>query len=351
MGAPAKYTGKLPHMGFTSDRRFGIELELLAFDGKNRPDPGHKVSGIDYVGHVVAQNSTEGVDIREWEHTHGNDVWVIKPDSSCGMEVCTPIFKGWTGLKKVVDVVYALGQDPKIKIDHRCSVHLHVEVADLEQTELASVIAHWFKAEPVFMDSVPMNRKRNRYCQFMGLTNLVGHDTRIPPQELIKRVGNVKYYSLNTNQLMRNGRKTIEFRIIEGEGVKDPYLIKNWTRLIVHFIEMARRRPLPQPYNENDVWSSYCWLDVEDVLKLLGFNNNPREYELSPGLEQTRNWFLARLNKHISKDVERGPRHYAYKELQAILKRFAAEGNEIVPEKHLTPTDLKDALYQENTRV
>ena len=118
MGTPMKkQTGKLPGLSFASDRRFGIELELLAFDGKNRPDPGQKPAGIDYVGMLVARNSTEGVDIRDWEHTHGNDVWVIKPDSSCGMEVCTPIMKGWTGLKKCVDVVHALGQDPKIKID------------------------------------------------------------------------------------------------------------------------------------------------------------------------------------------------------------------------------------------
>lgn len=346
-----KRTGKLPYLSFTSDRRFGIELELLAFNGKNRPDAGQKPDGIDYIGMVVARNSTEGVDIRDWEHTHGNDVWVIKPDSSCGMEVCTPILKGWTGVKKVAEVVHALGQDAKIKVDQRCSVHIHVEVADLDVTEIASVIAHWFKVEPVFMDSVPPNRKRNRYCQFMGLTNLVSHDQKINPGELIKRVGNVKYYSLNTNQYLRGNRKTLEFRIIEGEGCKDPYLIKNWTRLIIHFIEMARKRPLPEPYQENNPWTSLVWLDPEDVFKLLGFNNSPQEYDLSPGLTQTRNWFLARLQRYMSKDVDKGPRSFAYAELQTMLARFAEEGTVITPEQHLTPSDLRDALFNEETRV
>jgi hypothetical protein len=352
MGTPIKKqrTGK-PYLSFGSDRRFGIELELLAFDGKNRPDQGQKPAGIAEVGMLVADNATEGADIRDWEHTNNNEVWVIKPDSSCGMEVCTPIYKGWTGLKKCMDVVAALGRDSRIKVDQRCSVHLHVEVADMEAPDIANVIAHWFKVEPIFMDSVPPTRKRNRYCQFMGLTNLLQHDQRITPGDMIKRVGNVKYYSLNTNQYLRNSRKTIEFRIIEGDGVKDPYLIKNWTRLIIHFIEMARKRPFPGPYDPNDPFSSFTWLDTEDVFRLLGFSDNPVEYDLSPGLEETRNWFLARLQKHMSKDEETGVRYHAYHELQNILRRFADAGTEITPEKHLTPSDLKDALYNEETRV
>ena len=201
------------------------------------------------------------------------------------------------------------------------------------------------------MDAMPPNRKRNRYCQFMGLTNLIQHDTKLNFQELIKRVGNVKYYSLNTNQYLKNGRKTLEFRIIEGEGVKDPYLIKNWTRLIIHFIEMARKRPMPGDYNEHDPFSSYVWLDPEDVFSFLGFSNNPHKYELSPGLTQTRDWFLARMQKHMSKDAESGPRHYAYQELQTMLGRFAEEGVTIKPEEHLVPAEMREALFDEETRV
>lgn len=355
MGAPmTKRKTKLPYLSFTSDRRFGIELEINAFDGKNRPDQGQKVAGIDYVGMFVARNCSEGVDIRDWQHTDGNDVWVIKPDSSCGMEVCTPIMKGWSGLKKVCEVVHAMGAEPKIKIDQRCSVHVHVEVADLTTEQLASVIAYWFKVEPVFMDSVPPNRKRNRYCQLMGMTNLLQHDTKITPGDLVKKVGNVKYYSLNTNQMMKNGRKTVEFRIVEGEGCKDPYLIKNWTRLLIHFVEMAGKLPFPEQYKEGDPSTGFSWLDPEDVFHLLGFSNNPQQYELSPGLTQTRNWFLARLQKNICRDPEATNfRCYALTELDQMLARFREEGVNICSEEHLCPSNqeqLKLALYNEETK-
>jgi hypothetical protein len=53
----------------------------------------------------------------------------------------------------------------------------------------------------------------------------------------------------------------------------------------------------------------------------------------------------------MSKDIERGTRNYAYKELQAMLKRRDEDGEPIIPEKHLTPSDLKDALFNEETKV
>lgn len=349
MGAPIKKRVKLPPLNFVSDRRFGIEFEILAFDGKSRPDHGHKPAGIDDVALLVARNATEKVDIREWEHTQGNDDWVIKPDSSCGMEICTPIMKGWNGLRKCCDVSHAFMNDPQIKVDQRCSVHVHVEVADLTHEQLASVIAHWFKVEPVFMDAMPPQRKRNRYCQFMGMTNLLQHDSKFGAGEIAKRVGNVKYYSVNTNQMIKNGRKTIEFRTIEGEGVKDPFTIKNWVRLIIHFVEMTKNRPFPSQFKEGDAWSSFLWLDPEDVMRVLGFSNNPQQYELSPGLQQTRNWFLGRLQKFIAKDVDQGPRNYAYHELQKICAGFRDEGINISDEC-LSPPDLKNALYNDETK-
>ncbi len=352
MGVPikSKRTGTKPYLSFCYERRFGIELEINAFDGKNRPDPGQKPAGIEQVGMLVAKYSSEGVDIREWEHTHNNDVWVIKPDSSCGMEVCTPIYKGWQGLKRACEVVEAFHRDPKIKVDDRCSVHIHIEVADLTNEQLASIIAHWFKCEPVFMDSVPPNRKRNRYCQYMGFNNLVQAESRISAQDLIRKVGSVKYYSLNTKQLCQNGRKTIEFRIVEGQGCKDPYLIKNWTRLILHFVEMASKRPFPEPYQFGNPWSGFCWLDPDDVFKVLGFD--PAEFELSPGLEQTRNWFMARLQENMSKDVHEGYRQFAYAEFMTMLDRYKTLGVEIKPEEHLFPEgDLKAALYHEELKV
>jgi len=350
MGEPT--CNKLPVLSFNSQRRFGIELEINSFDKKSRPESGKRPAGIEHVARVVQENTEEGADIKDYEHTQDNSRWIIKPDSSCGIEICTPPLKGWRGIKKVCQVVEAFRRDSKISVDRRCSVHVHVEVADLCEAEIASIICHWIKAEQIFLDLVPLERKRNRYCQSIDMTSLFEVESQLAPADIIRRIGDVKYYSLNTNQMRRtnNQRKTLEFRIIEGAGCKDPFLCKNWVRLLLHFVEMTCRRPLPAPFKMNDPWTGFCLLDTKHVMDILGFGNDPSIYELSTGLTQTRNWMLARLLCYIDSGEGKGPRWKAAEELKEIVGKFAEQGVIIDPKEHLSPSDLVDALYNDNLR-
>lgn len=345
---------KIPALSFNSNRRFGIEIELNAFDKRSRPLEGKRVAGIETIAREVGKFCEQGVEIREYEHTQKNDKWVVKPDSSCGLEVVTPPTKGWRGLLGAVRVVEGLSKNPQVEADHRCSVHIHVEVADLTDEQLASVICHYIKCEPVFMDSVPPERKRNRYCQYIGLSNKFQHNTMLPPAKWTEEIGDVKYYSLNCNQMRKamaqgnNDRKTVEFRIGEAAGCKNPFFIKNWVRLLIHFIEMCKMRPIPHEYEEGKppLTNGLLWLDPEDVLTVLGFA--PGQYELSNGLTQLRNWFLARLQKHMTPHPKSGlPRSVAYKQLQEIIAAYKDQGVEI-GEQHLLPNDLMEQLYSES---
>ena len=54
---------------------------------------------------------------------------------------------------------------------------------------------------------------------------------------------------------------------------------------------------MPVEYVPNNRWSGYCWLDPIDVFEFLGFM--PDQYELSPGLQEVRDWFLKRLQTNI----------------------------------------------------
>lgn len=367
MGEPivsnTKKRSNIQNINFNSSRRFGIELELNAFDGENRPPKGEKPKGIDYVANLVAAATPEeGCEIRTYEHTVNNQAWVAKPDSSCGMEVVSPPEKGWSGLKRVLKVVHALQNDPLVKSDRRCSVHLHVEIADLTPAQLASVVAWWIKCEPVIMDAMPMERKRNRYCQLIGMNTTFQHNGEYSDDDLLRKVGDVKYYSLNTNQYVLSDRKTIEFRTMEAAGCKDAYLVKQWVRFLIHFVETAANTKRPLAYHEPKdqdekmnltPWTGLCWLDPEHVLTFLGFNNvemeipgirPAREYVLSKGMQQTRNWFLARLMRFMSNHKEGGLRYYAQQQLTKILDRYRESGLDIDPKLHLSPTELQDEL-------
>lgn len=354
MGAPiSKKKVKLPNLSINSNRRFGVEFEYNAFDKRNRPEANKRVAGIEIIAGVVGKFCEQGVEIRDWEHTQNNNKWVVKPDSSCGLEVVTPPMKGWKGLMQTCRVVDGLAKHPDIEADERCSVHVHLEVADLTHGQLTSVFSHWIKCEPVFMDMMPPKRKRNRYCQFVGLSNKFQVSTVLNSKQWIDEVGDVKYYSCNCNQMRKaigagnNDRKTIEFRIGDPGGCKDAFYIKNWVRLLIHFVEMCKLLPCPNVYEEGKppLTNGLVWLDPEDVLTVLGFNS--QQYELSNGLRQTRNWMLGRLQKNMTSHTFTGyPRSVAYKQLQDILARFKEEGEEIDP-SWLSPRDLTDALYSD----
>ena len=113
---------------------------------------------------------------------------------------------------------------------------------------------------------------------------------------------------------------------------------------------MSYKKPFPEAFKEGDPWSGFCWLDPQDVFKVLGFD--PTEYELSPGLQQTRNWFMARLQQNMSKDLHEGYRQFAYAEFLKMLEDYKKEGVTITPDEHLFPSnDLKVQLYGDELKM
>lgn len=339
------------HLGFSSTRKFGVEIELNAFDKKARPDPGHNVAGIEHVCNLITKNTEEGAEVHGYEHTNNNRKWIVKPDSSCGMEVCSPPLRGWTGLEKLCKVITKIAEDPQIESDSRCSVHLHVDVSDLDETKIAEIASNYIKCEPVIFDAMPDQRKKNRYCQSIGMTSLFEHDEKFNPQTIISRLGDIKYYSINTKSVKARSsdRCTMEWRLIEGAGCQDAFLVKNWVRFVLHFMEMSILHGQYKEYRKDDPSTGMCWLDPEDVLRFLGFSNNPKQFDLSNGLQQVRAWFLARVIKYIPKEEKGNPRIIAWREFQEILQKFKDDGINIT-EANLTPSDLNVEVFGSNYR-
>ena len=186
-------------INFTSRRRFGVEIELNNADGiLKRMDSETKEipAGSDNVAWIVKKASKERVEIACHDYVHNNNYWVIKHDMSCGIEINTPVFKGWFGLKKLLEVVDALSEDPDVSADKTCSLHVHVGTDDLDDYQMASVIAHYIKCEHVFFDSIPFHRKNNRYCQMVGLTDWFDTDFLMSHNEIIEGVSQTKYGSI-----------------------------------------------------------------------------------------------------------------------------------------------------------
>lgn len=316
-----------------SYRRFGIEIELntttdVIKKGDQVPD------GAEYVAGIIKQVCKDNVHLNGWLHVNDNTGWVIKPDSTCGIEINSPIMKGGYDLVKLLRVVQLLNEN-NIKADHRCSFHVHVNLEDLTNLQIASVLAWWIKCEGVLFDLLPAKRKCNRHTQLIGLTDLFEHDQIYHYRNLISALGTVKYYSASVYHLRKERRRSIEFRIAGNEFCKDPIAVKNWIRFLLHFVEVAKEKyPV---FDFKDQWSGLSWLDPKDVYQFLKFDSKC----LSLGMQQTKQWFLNTLLKNASETNigiwEPGFRNHAINQIETLHRKEYIENTD----------DINTQLYSE----
>lgn len=242
--------------------RFGVEIELDAFDGRDfAAQPlghGEMPAGASEVADIVAGLGYE-VQTHGWKHNHNNSVWTCKPDSSCGIELCSPVLDEG-GIPDVLRVMSALKTDPRVSAGEDCAFHVHVDVSEIVSgmpelsVPLCSVLAWWIKSEPIMLDSVPARRRSSRFCKCIGFTDLFDHEEKVLPCMAVGKLRD-KYLTLNTHHLVARKRDSIEFRIME--GTVDPELAGPWIGFLLNFVGKASAAPMPDDYR----WVSIGELD------------------------------------------------------------------------------------------
>jgi hypothetical protein len=304
-------------------RRFGVEIETNSLDGRdfiNFPLDKHELpEGIDYIGELISKKLKTSVSLHNWHYTNNNNNWVLKPDRSCGLEICSPVSKGKYGMDQICQVIDVINEDPMINIDGRCSFHVHVNLNDCKKTDINAILAWWIKCEAVFIDSLPVSRKNTRYCQCIGASDLFYDDFK-DYEYLNLELGEHKYYTVNTYHMNKKRRNSIEFRILGNEGCLDSLIAKNWIRLLIHFVERAKERGLPRLWsNKGTSWRGLLWIDPIDVFEFLGFIG----CELSEDMIEIRDWFLKRLKKNITTNLvgfwSRAARAKAIEEVDELI--------------------------------
>lgn len=280
---------------------FGAEIEINSFDGRNFLDQplrrGESPQGIKEIADVIANLGLD-VGIQSWGYNHNNSKWICKPDSSCGIEICSPVL---TDKQELLAVIDAFSKDERVKIDNNCSFHVHFGIEKIknifDSDLLCSILVWWIKCEHVFIDWAVPNRKQNRYCRFIGKTDLFDHEEKVCKFRVVSKLSD-KYLSLNTYHLFNKNRNTIEFRL--GEGTKDLLFVNNWIDLIYCFLESSTNNYSPKDYK---------WLDCEDVFDFLNLNKDLAI------------WFLERLVDNCDKTTEIGK--YSHSKYLKILDKFS----------------------------
>jgi hypothetical protein len=245
--------------------RFGVEIELDSTDGRDfaaRPlAPGEMPEGSERVASIVSGLGLE-IQTHGWRHNHNNSVWICKPDSSCGMELCSPVMDE-SRMGELVAVMDALAAAAELTAGPRCSLHVHVDVSHMvggiaeASDSLCSVLAWWIKSEPLMLASVPPARRNSGFCRCIGMTDLFDHEERVVPCLAVSKLRD-KYLSLNTHHLVERKRNSVEFRILE--GTKDSSLASSWIGFVLNFVRRASARPAPE---------NYRWVDLDGLRSLV----------------------------------------------------------------------------------
>jgi hypothetical protein len=303
----------LEYLSFRSKRRFGVEIEV------NRHHTQNKLAGIvnDALGEHLCEPSG-------WGYSCNNEIWAVKPDSSCGdlghkdqdgggYEVASAVGHGPRHLDDIEKVTAAL-QTAKAEVNNFCGLHVQVEIKDFDDERAATLLALWCRIEPVISHAVPKRRTESHHCrfhtknkklwpsaqratsakEFWGIMKL--KSLGAPAKRNTITLVNYQRTKSHSYEWDYFNRSTVELRIPESS--LDAYHVKNWARLFVHFVETASRKPFP---------STLKVARFDEVLEILGLKSVTAECSvLSPGLFETKCWFLRRLKEYArSQQVSR----------------------------------------------
>lgn len=136
----------------------------------------------------------------------------------------------------------------------RCSLHVHLDVRDLDSDQLARLVAAYYTVEPLLFKYVGSNRINNNYCVPFSRATYESERLAIRLQEIdqskinqaVNSYNNLvhnfgKYTALNLKVLKQFG--SIEFR--HHPGTLDPEEVIEWVNIIMSLKKFAMESDVP----------------------------------------------------------------------------------------------------------
>jgi hypothetical protein len=134
-------------------------------------------------------------------------------------------------LKSVCD----FARKNKWQVNERCGLHVHVDVSDLKEHQLVSILAGYYYSYPYWCDMVAENRVFNRFCR--SYDNMIGQELKSNPTRLPSSAFGLRYYWVSFESLLKHN--TIEIR--NHEGTLKFNRIYYWTLAHLTFVEWCAR--------------------------------------------------------------------------------------------------------------
>jgi len=261
------------------NQRFGIELEYNSFSDNS--EENKLPSGILEAADILREALNKTIYVSTWHTTVGNDYWVIKPDSSCGFEVCSPILKNNNDISDLKKVIQSLRKKGKFISDKRCSFHVHFELKETSNEYLSNLIISWVRLELFFFSLLPNYRKQTNYAQMLSLSPLFFcnkdlNNFKLNQEMVVNFIKEYKFYSINLYHFKKSNRNTIEFRVMDSSACLNEDYAIYWIYLLNKFMKACS----VNNYFEQGLLNLDLikWASMEESLSFLKIKKNDNLY-------------------------------------------------------------------------
>ena len=218
-------------------RKYGVEIEFNA-DNSDRAT-------------IAAQLNQAGIHTEHEYYNHQTrSYWKVITDSSCGLELVSPILNDETSHHQITTACKTL-QASGAKITKNCGIHVHFDVSDFTLENFKNLIKYWIKFEDVFDALQPTSRRHsnNEFCRSnLGDIQPTAESHHQACKQLFEKIDQTttlnelaqlfpsRYVKMNIQSYFRHG--TIEIR--HHAGSLNPEKINHWITLMQQLFERAK---------------------------------------------------------------------------------------------------------------
>jgi hypothetical protein len=188
---------------------------------------------------IEARGMTVSEASRALRHAEANNEnlrgWKVVFDGTSGVdfEVVSPILRqdenGFQAVRDVCQLFNDLGCD----VNHKCGLHVHIGVRDLNSVELANTVNRYnYYSQFIDRQVAPSRRANNNlFC--------TDHSSKIDANQTCQQMANAqrgRYYKMNLKSYLTHG--TLENR--HHQGTLNASKIINWVKFVAIQIETAK---------------------------------------------------------------------------------------------------------------
>lgn len=208
-------------------RPYGVEVECYNPELSSNEDLGED-----------EENAWEGVPtVSGWRYKEDGSI----SGNGLGVEYYSKVLQGDSGIDRINRLCAVLAQEG-FTVNQTCGLHVHTDASDLTPDHLLNIASQCYIWEPVIYSLLPKSRRKNTYCQPLGIksSELTGFD-RKKLLKLKRFEDEGRYFGLNLTAYSKHG--TIEFRY--HSGTISAHKIINWVVFCLSLVEYAKRKKPP----------------------------------------------------------------------------------------------------------